>query len=61
MSGAVLLPSLYDLMTWTGKSLPCCMELGSVMLVESSGTEYIGGLTSAFTAAFDLPHNKVLA
>jgi hypothetical protein len=48
-------------MTWTGKSLPCYMELGSVMLVESFGTEYISCLTSAFTAASDLPHNKVLA
>jgi len=40
MSGALPLLSLYDLMTWTGKSLPCYMELGSVMLVESPGTEY---------------------
>jgi len=40
ISGAVPLLFLYDLMAWTGKSLPCYMELGSVMLVESSGTEY---------------------
>ena len=40
MDGAVLLLSLYDLMTWTGKSSPCYVELGSGMLVEYSGTEY---------------------
>jgi hypothetical protein len=39
MRAAVPLLSLYDLMTWTGKSLPCYMELGSVML-ESFGTEF---------------------
>jgi hypothetical protein len=40
MSGAVPLLSLYDLMEWTGKSLPCFMEFGSIMLVESSGTQF---------------------
>jgi len=40
MGEAVPLLPLYDLMTWTGKSLPCYMEFGSGMLVEYSGTEY---------------------
>jgi hypothetical protein len=40
MSGAVRLLSLYDLMAWTGKFSPCYMELGSVTLVESCGTEF---------------------
>ena len=35
MNGAVPLLSLYALMVWTGKSLPCYKELVIVMFVES--------------------------
>jgi len=40
MDGAVPLLSLYDLMTWTGKSLPCFMELGSGMLVQGRAMKW---------------------